>query len=188
MRLSGAPTAPGASLRAFYLAVIGAWLLGAELIVIATVRRTLPRPVGTLGGGTFVVASAALLFTVGRRDLTNRREIARWLHRHEEALASLSALTDASLAVLPLDRLLDELLVRLQEVLSVGTATIFLLAEGGTQLEVRASRGREERATGSVRMPLEEGLAAKIAETRAPVIVDDVAGTDVDPAALQRLA
>jgi PAS domain S-box-containing protein len=188
MRLSGRPSAPGASLRAFYLAVIGAWLLGAELIVIATVRRTLPRPVGTLGGGTFVVASAALLFTVGRRDLTNRREISRLLHRHEEALASLSALTDASLAVLPLDRLLDELLVRLQEVLSVGTATILLLTEGGTELEVRAWRGMEVLAGKAVRMPLSEGLAAQIARTRAPVVVDDVGSSDIGPAALRGLA
>jgi hypothetical protein len=128
VHLSGRPSAPAAILRAFYLTVIGAWLLGAELVVIATVRGTLPRPVGTLGRGTSVVASGALLFAVGRRDLTNRRQIGRLLHRHQEALASLSALTDASLAVLPLDRLLDELLVRVQEALGVRTATIFCAA------------------------------------------------------------
>jgi PAS domain S-box-containing protein len=188
VRLTGRPSAPGGSLRPFYLAVTGAWLLGAELIVITTVRGTLPRPVGAFGGGTFVVASAVLLLAVGRRDLTNRREIARLLHRHQEALASLSALTDASLAVLPLDRLLDELLVRLQEVLIVGTATIFLLAEGGDQLAVRASRGMEDLATEAVRMQLREGLAAQIATSRAPVVVDDVASSDVGPAALWGLA
>jgi PAS domain S-box-containing protein len=188
VRISGRPGGPGASLRPFYLAVIGAWLLGAELIVIATVRHTLPSPVGTLGGGTFVVASAALLFAVGRRDLANGREIARLLHRHQEALASLSALTEASLAVLPLDRLLDELLVRLQEVLSVGTATIFLLAQDGKELQVEASRGMEVLATDGVRMQLHQGLAAQIASSRAPVVVDDVASSDIGPPALRGLA
>jgi PAS domain S-box-containing protein len=186
--LSGRPVATGGSLRAFYLAIVGAWLLGAELVFIATVRGGLPGLLGTLGGTTFVIASGSLLFAVGRRDLANRRDIARLLDQHQEALASLSALTDASLAVLSLDRLLDELLIRLQEVLGVQTATFLLLVNGSTELSVRAWRGPQDLATEDIRLPVHDGLIGQIASTREPAIVNDVSSTDTGPVPLRDLA
>ena len=186
MRLLGRSFRPGDSPRPYYLAVVGTCLLGAQLILIATLRGGFPKPLGPLGGGTFVAASGALLYAVGRRDLANRRTLTALLHQHEEALASLSALTDASMAILPLDRLLDELLVRLQEVLGVATAAILLFHEPDTDLEVEAWRGDGAADVLGTKAAADEGVLGQIVQSPGPVVMAH-AGAQDQPALLRGL-
>ena len=61
-----------------------------------------------------------------------------------ERLRDLQSITDAALAFLPLEDLLNELLARVVEILGVDTAAILLLDEDDTTLVARAARGLEE--------------------------------------------
>jgi PAS domain S-box-containing protein len=86
----------------------------------------------------------------------------------------LEQVTEAALAYLPLDELLDELLARLLELLQADTAAIFLLDEQGTALEVRATTGLEAGDYEGWRtVPIGGGFVGRVAATRQPLIVDD---------------
>lgn len=136
----------------------------------------LPTWFGILGAGIFMTASGALLCVVRRHDHANRESLGQLLH--EQALASLSALTDATMADLPLERLLDELLVRLEMVLGVDTAAILLLPEGDAELIIEAWRGTTSRPEGGARVATNEGLAGCIAQNTDPVVVADTSGAE----------
>ncbi|HLZ23267.1 MAG TPA: ATP-binding protein [Ktedonobacterales bacterium] len=111
------------------------------------------------------------------------------LHAHNQALASaraaneglraLQTVTDAALAHLALDELLPELLGRIKEVLGADTVAILLISEDGKELLVRAAIGIEEEIAGMPRIPLGKGFAGKIAATREPMVIKDVATTTV---------
>ena len=64
-----------------------------------------------------------------------------------QVLESLQRVTDAALAYLTEDELLDELLLRVAQILEVDTVAILLLgATGCTPARPRASRRRSSRA------------------------------------------
>ena len=86
-----------------------------------------------------------------------------------ERLRDLENITDAALAFLPLEDLLNELLSRVVEILGVDTAAILLLDEDDTTLVARAARGLEEEVERGVRIPVGRGFAGRIAATRRPV-------------------
>jgi signal transduction histidine kinase len=92
----------------------------------------------------------------------------------EEMLRKLQAVTDAALAHLSLDELLDALLGRVREALETDTCAVLLLDESGTELVARAAKGLEEEAEQGVRIPLGEGFAGRIASERKPVAIADV--------------
>jgi hypothetical protein len=69
-------------------------------------------------------------------------------------LRELESVTDAALAYLPLDGLLNQLLTRVAEILDVDTAAILLLENDGRQLVARAAKGIEEEVSRGVRIPL----------------------------------
>jgi putative methionine-R-sulfoxide reductase with GAF domain len=98
----------------------------------------------------------------------------------EDALASvdhlrkLQQVTDAALANLTVDDLLDELLIRVREVLSADTAAILLLDRGRGELVARAAKGLEEEVEEGVRIPFGRGFAGTIAASGKPVSVYDV--------------
>lgn len=94
-------------------------------------------------------------------------------------LQRLQALTDTALAHRELDALLPELLERLRDALGADNAAILLLDPDGRHLRVRASRGPEEEVATRVRAPLGQGFAGRIAATRQPLIVDDLASFPV---------
>lgn len=91
---------------------------------------------------------------------------------------SLHRLGDAALSELTLEVLLDEVLTRIQEILEVDTVAILLLDEAHEHLEPRATRGIEAHAT-STPVLLGRGFAGRIAATRAPIFIPDVAHADV---------
>jgi GAF domain-containing protein/anti-sigma regulatory factor (Ser/Thr protein kinase) len=91
-----------------------------------------------------------------------------------EHLRKVQRVTDAALANLSVDELLDELLVRVREALATDTAAILLLSEGKGELVARAASGIEEEVREGVRIPLGQGFAGTIAATGQPLAVLDV--------------
>jgi serine phosphatase RsbU (regulator of sigma subunit)/anti-sigma regulatory factor (Ser/Thr protein kinase) len=95
----------------------------------------------------------------------------------EEALARLGdvqRLTEAALAYLDLDDLLNELLLRVVEILRVDTAAILLVEDDGRTLRARAAKGLEEEVERAFRLPIGRGFAGRVAATRAPVVIPDL--------------
>jgi signal transduction histidine kinase len=96
-----------------------------------------------------------------------------------QRLEELQRVTDAALAHLELDALLDELLLRIRSILRCDTAAILLLDEETNELVARAAHGIEEEVEAGVRIPVGRGFAGRVAETRQPVILPDVDHADV---------
>jgi serine phosphatase RsbU (regulator of sigma subunit)/anti-sigma regulatory factor (Ser/Thr protein kinase) len=86
-----------------------------------------------------------------------------------DRLRDLQRITDAALAYLPLEALLEELLARVVEILGVDTAAILLLEDDDQTLVARAAKGLEEEVERGVRIPVGRGFAGRIAATRQPV-------------------
>ena len=91
-------------------------------------------------------------------------------------LRQLQAVTDIALSYLTLEHLLDELLVRVVDIMDVDEAAILILEETteGPMLVLRAAEGCRQ-ATDSVRVPVGEGFVGRIAKNRIPLAVDDLA-------------
>jgi GAF domain-containing protein/anti-sigma regulatory factor (Ser/Thr protein kinase) len=97
--------------------------------------------------------------------------------REARTLASLQRITDAALSYLPEQELLEALLDRVQELLTVDTVAI-LLVDGDTLL-ARAAKGIEEEVKQGVRIPIGRGFAGRIAAERSPVFIPDVDHADI---------
>jgi anti-sigma regulatory factor (Ser/Thr protein kinase)/putative methionine-R-sulfoxide reductase with GAF domain len=89
-------------------------------------------------------------------------------------LRKLQSVTDAALANLGVDDLLNELLIRVREALETDTAAILLLDKSTNELVARAAKGIEEEVEQGVRIPVGRGFAGTIAATRQPVTIFDV--------------
>jgi signal transduction histidine kinase len=96
-----------------------------------------------------------------------------------DTLRKLQAVTDAALAHLSLDDLLDELLTRVRDALGADTCAVLLLDESGTQLVARAAKGLEEAVEQRVRIPVGRGFAGRVVAERAPVIIADLNHAEV---------
>ena len=96
-----------------------------------------------------------------------------------DRLRRLQTITDAALAHLELDALLDTLLLRTREVLEVDTCAVLLLDEATNELVARAAVGIEEEVEQGVRIPVGLGFAGRVAADRRPVVLDDVDHADV---------
>jgi serine phosphatase RsbU (regulator of sigma subunit)/anti-sigma regulatory factor (Ser/Thr protein kinase) len=95
----------------------------------------------------------------------------------EEALARLGdvqRVTDATLAYLDLEDLLNELLSRIRDILEVDTAAVLLVEDDGRTLAARAAKGLEEEVERGFRLPIGRGFAGRIAATREPVVIPDL--------------
>lgn len=68
-----------------------------------------------------------------------------------EHLRKLLLVTDAALANLSLDELLDEVLVRIRDILEADTAACLMLDEQSGELVARAAKGLEEEVERGVR-------------------------------------
>jgi anti-sigma regulatory factor (Ser/Thr protein kinase)/putative methionine-R-sulfoxide reductase with GAF domain len=96
-----------------------------------------------------------------------------------DRLRDLQSITDAALAYLPLETLLDELLTRVVDILTVDTSAILLLEDDETTLVARAAKGLEEEVERGVRIPVGAGFAGRIAATRRPVRILRLAEAEV---------
>lgn len=96
-----------------------------------------------------------------------------------EQVRSSYRFSDPALSELPLEELLDELLVRVQEALGVDTAAILLYDEEANQLVAEAANGIEEEVERGVRLPLGQGFAGRIADERVAIFIADVDHADI---------
>ena len=96
-----------------------------------------------------------------------------------DQLTHIYQLSDPALSELGLDRLLNELLTRVREVLSVDTVAILLVDHETRELVARAAKGIEEEVEAGVRIPLGKGFAGRIAVERKPIYIADVDHADV---------
>jgi serine phosphatase RsbU (regulator of sigma subunit)/anti-sigma regulatory factor (Ser/Thr protein kinase) len=94
-------------------------------------------------------------------------------------IGHLYRLSDPALAELDLESLLDQLLVRVKDILAVDTVAILLLERDAGVLEVRAAKGLEEEVEQRVRIPVGSGFAGRVASERAPIFIPDVEHADV---------
>jgi serine phosphatase RsbU (regulator of sigma subunit)/anti-sigma regulatory factor (Ser/Thr protein kinase) len=91
-----------------------------------------------------------------------------------ERLERVQRVTDTALAHLSVDDLLDELLLRVREILDVDTAAVLLLDQSRNELVARAAKGLEEEVERGVRIPMGKGFAGRIAAERVPVALHKV--------------
>ncbi|MGH2720484.1 MAG: ATP-binding SpoIIE family protein phosphatase [Actinomycetota bacterium] len=105
----------------------------------------------------------------------------------EEHLRRVQTVTDAALAHLTVETLLDELLSRIRELLNADTAAVLLVDESKRELVATAAKGIEEEVEQGVRLPVGAGFAGRIAATGAPVVLEHVDHSKVlDPLLLQK--
>jgi len=162
----------------FCLAVVAAWLLGVELAVFTAIGKGLPTRLPGLAVWSFVVLSVAFLVVTGRREILGGRQTAHLVAQLEEALASFGMLTEASLAALPLDELLGQLLRRLGEVLDIEVSAIFLRSQPW-ELTPRASCGLDACVLSSFTVTPGVGMIAAIVATGLPQAIADADRLDI---------
>ncbi|WP_232666860.1 PP2C family protein-serine/threonine phosphatase [Pseudonocardia sp. TRM90224] len=97
----------------------------------------------------------------------------------EERLRRLDAVTDADLAHLDLEDLLNELLERVRNLLSVDTAAVLLLPPSRKHLVATVALGIDEEVQQGVSVPLGKGFAGRIAAERRPVVLTEVSPATV---------
>ncbi|MGH7962757.1 MAG: ATP-binding protein [Candidatus Binatia bacterium] len=139
-------------------------------------------------------------FAYVTRDLTQRKRIeeerTQMLVRTQatrteaekaaETIQRFQSVTEATLARLPLEDLLKELLDRLGTVLVVATRAILLLEPDSQSLWVRIARGiGEEEIERGIGIPLSPRFTQRIVAERRPVSLEDVQPTEVPSATLR---
>ena len=147
-----------------------------ELRALISARDLAPgaRAVLELSGDRYVEVSASPYGGPGEErstiivlgDVTERE-------RGAERLRHLQAVTDAALGSLDLDQMLEELMTRIREALSVDTVAVLLVDETRRELRVRASQGIDESIR-EVAVPVGEGFSGRIAVTHEPYRVENV--------------
>jgi phosphoserine phosphatase RsbU/P len=101
------------------------------------------------------------------------------LEQDAEQLRRIQTVTDASLAHLEIDELLDTLLERVREILEVDTAAILLIDRSSREMVATAAKGIEEEVRSGIRIPIGQGFAGRVAAERRAVILENVDHTNV---------
>ncbi len=96
-----------------------------------------------------------------------------------DQVRDLIRLSDPALSELGFERLLDELLLLVRDLLSVDTAAILLVDDERQELVARAARGIEEEVERGVRIPIGVGFAGRIAKERVAIFIADVDHADI---------
>jgi signal transduction histidine kinase len=89
-------------------------------------------------------------------------------------LENMQSVTDAALGLLGLDELLEQLLLRIRDILEADTCAFLLLDAETMELVARAAVGIEEEVEQGVRIPVGRGFAGRIAAEGRPVVLEDV--------------
>jgi signal transduction histidine kinase len=84
----------------------------------------------------------------------------------------VQAVTDAALAHLEVDELLQVLLPRIRDILQTDTCAVLLLDEETNELVARAALGIEEEVEQGVRIPVGAGFAGRVAAEARPLVID----------------
>jgi hypothetical protein len=102
-----------------------------------------------------------------------------------ERLRIIESVTDVAAARLGVDDLLNELLVRVRELLEVEAAAVLLADDATDDLVTAAAIGVEDDLWRGARIPFGSGFAGRIAAEVTAVVLDDIDGTDADDPSLR---
>ena len=120
------------------------------------------------------------------REQLYREQAARQEAEHmAEMVQGLQMLLDAALAHGRLEQILELLVPRLCEVLKADVAAIFLTEEGTGELVLRASTEGAPETTVVARPP---HIAARVADSRAPLLVHDPGDEELSAPAMRGMA
>lgn len=114
----------------------------------------------------------------GDTEVSDQSSVAAVRDMHER-LRRIEAVTDIELSKLDLSELLDEVLIRIRDLLDGDTAAVLLLDDAGTFLTAVAATGLEEEVRQGVRIPLGRGFAGRVAAEARPVVIDEVSPANV---------
>jgi signal transduction histidine kinase len=145
-------------------------MLGVPLIVEGEVRGVLH--VGSLVHRAFQEEEVELLQLVADRAAL-AIEHARLFEAERaarERIEHVQAVTDAALAHLEVNELLQVLLPRIRDILRTDTCAVLLLDDETDELVARAALGIEEEV--GVRIPLGAGFAGRVALEARPMVID----------------
>jgi sigma-B regulation protein RsbU (phosphoserine phosphatase) len=95
-------------------------------------------------------------------------------------LEDVQRVTEAALAYLDLDDLLDELLQRVTDSLHADTAAVLLVEDDGRTLAARAAKALEEEVERGFHLPIGRGFAGRVAATRQPVVIPDLDDSSIE--------
>jgi PAS domain S-box-containing protein len=98
-----------------------------------------------------------------------------------DAAQRLQRLSDAALAHVDLDDLLEEILALLRHELGSDAAAVLLMDPDGQRLTVRASSGLEGGMGRGIRIPADDRSAAGAVSAGAPVVIHDPTDDDTGP-------
>jgi PAS domain S-box-containing protein len=163
--------------RAEYAQTLQALPIGSRLDLLGRKRDRSEFPIEVSLWPIFLEDESLVVATIV--DITERRRAYATLEATNHDLRAMQALTDTALSHLTLDDLLAALLKRATSVLHVDNAAVLLLDGSGDTLTVRAVHGLEEPVASQVHVPLGQGFAGRIAATRQPLVVDDLAAISV---------
>ena len=105
----------------------------------------------------------------------------------EAELHALRLVTDSALTRMGVDDLLDELLVRVREILGADTAAVLMREDASQSLVARAACGLEQEVRQAVHVPIGVGFAGRIAASKRPLVLDRVDATTVaNPILIER--
>jgi PAS domain S-box-containing protein len=133
------------------------------------------RPAG--GGDEQVAVTRAVRLVDEHGDLRYVVSIFRTVTEEKaaEVLRKLEQVTKTALGQFSLGDLVPSLLDQIRSALDADTAAILLLDEAGQCLVMRVTVGfAEEEVSQAVPVPLGQGLAGRVAASRAPWLVDDL--------------
>jgi K+-sensing histidine kinase KdpD len=145
-------------------------MLGVPLVVEGEVRGVLH--VGSLKARAFQDDEVELLQLVADRAAL-AIEHARLFEAERaarERIEHVQAVTDAALAHLEVNELLNVLLPRIRDILRTDTCAVLLLDEESNELVARAALGIEEEV--GVRIPVGAGFAGRVADEARPMVID----------------
>ena len=145
-------------------------MLGVPLVVEGEVRGVLH--VGSLHFRAFDETEVELLQLVADRAAL-AIEHARLFEAERAArvrIEHVQAVTDAALAHLEVNELLNVLLPRIRGILDADTCAVLLLDVQTNELVARAALGIEEEV--GIRIPLGAGFAGRVAQEARPMVID----------------
>ena len=145
-------------------------MLGVPLVVEGEVRGVFH--IGSLNARAFQNDEVELLQLVADRAAL-AIEHARLFEAERaarERIEHVQAVTDAALAHLDVNDLLNVLLPRIRDILRTDTCAVLLLDEETNELVARAALGIEEEV--GVRIPVGAGFAGRVADEARPMVID----------------
>ncbi len=131
--------------------------------------------IGPIAAVTFWhLADSAHAVATPESELGQERAARRDAEISVDLIERLLGITDVALAHIELHDLLNELLGRIRDVLKTDEASILLTDPDGDALSLRVSLHPDQLVRRPIRVPIGVGFAGRIAQTRVPMVLDDV--------------